>query len=251
MEIKEIHDSLLILMKKFNHICEKNGIKYTLHGGTLLGAIREHGFIPWDDDIDVAMTREEFNKLKKILVNNSEYYIYGNIKKQFRKKEDTSLWIDIFICDYIGNGTGRKVKLLLLTILDIMSRDKESIRLSNFSKYSKGKQIAFRGVYILGKIVPYKVKVKLYNHIAENCFLGKKDRYHRSNDQYRGRQEDFPKDWMMKFHKTQFEDTEFYVMGNYADMLRKCYGNNYMTPIQDKRNADVHNLVRGNGGVEL
>lgn len=59
-EIKQIELQILI---EFRKICNELGLKYYLSGGTLLGAIRHKGFIPWDDDIDLAMPRSDFNKL--------------------------------------------------------------------------------------------------------------------------------------------------------------------------------------------
>ena len=120
MDIKEIHKNLLELVVQFDKICVDNNIHYTLHGGSLLGAIREHGFIPWDDDIDTAMVRSEFKKLEEVLKDNTDFYIYGDIKKQFRRKNDDAMWIDIFVCDYISNSVEKKRKLLSLTVLDIM-----------------------------------------------------------------------------------------------------------------------------------
>ena len=67
LETKDLHSRMLILLEKFHEICIENGIKYSLHGGTLLGAIREKGFIPWDDDADVSMTRSEYEKLRKVM----------------------------------------------------------------------------------------------------------------------------------------------------------------------------------------
>lgn len=57
---------LLRLLEEFDTICKENNIKYCLAGGTLIGAVRHRGFVPWDDDVDVYMTRDEFNKLVKI-----------------------------------------------------------------------------------------------------------------------------------------------------------------------------------------
>lgn len=71
--MEEIHQDILILLKKFHKLCVDNNIKYSLHGGTLLGAIRDKGFIPWDDDADLTVTRENYNKLKQIFSNNQEY----------------------------------------------------------------------------------------------------------------------------------------------------------------------------------
>lgn len=59
-EIKQVELQILI---EFHHICNQLGLRYYLSGGTLLGAIRHKGFIPWDDDIDLAMPRSDFNKL--------------------------------------------------------------------------------------------------------------------------------------------------------------------------------------------
>ena len=65
--IKEIQEELLILLKKFHSICMENGIKYSLYAGTLIGAVREKGFIPWDDDVDISFTRAEYEKFRKVI----------------------------------------------------------------------------------------------------------------------------------------------------------------------------------------
>ena len=64
-------------MKYFNNFCEENNIKYYLAYGTLIGAVRHHGFIPWDDDVDVFVSGEDFLKLKEVFnkkVHNNKYF---------------------------------------------------------------------------------------------------------------------------------------------------------------------------------
>ena len=64
--LNHLHDLELMILKDFSKICEDYGLKYYMYAGSLLGAIRHKGFIPWDDDLDVVMFREDFEKFKKI-----------------------------------------------------------------------------------------------------------------------------------------------------------------------------------------
>ena len=65
-ELKEIWTIELDLFAEFDRVCKKHSLKYVASGGTLLGAVRHHGFIPWDDDMDLMMMRDDYNHLCKI-----------------------------------------------------------------------------------------------------------------------------------------------------------------------------------------
>lgn len=252
MSLKETQNKLRELMCRFDAICRTHDIPYTLHGGTLLGAIREKGFIPWDDDMDVMMTRQAFEKLAAVLTDDPECHIVGKIKKQFRQRGENRYWVDIFICDPISEKPlPQKLKLLLLTVLDVMNRDKNTIALSDFSKYGKGKQIAFKLAYWCGKLLPTDCKCKLYDKASRSLWVGDGTIYVRSNDQYKGRQKVFPARWLDNYTQVPFDDREFFVSTRYHDLLVSFYGENYMTPIKDDRNSVVHDLVRGEGDIPL
>lgn len=120
-DIKQIQDMELEILIEFDNFCEKHELIYSLMGGTMLGAIRHNGFIPWDDDIDVSMPRPDYEKfieltkngLRKDLevfsINTHENYIHYFAKivdtrtilyeKNVRDKYKIGLNIDVFPVD--------------------------------------------------------------------------------------------------------------------------------------------------------
>lgn len=247
------HKHLLDILCVFDELCTKHRICYTLHGGTLLGAVRGKGFIPWDDDADVAMTRADYLRLETAVEAFSpEYYIRGNIKKQFCKKDDPDIWVDLFVCDYITeNKFLRRVKLGLLTVLDVMHRDRESMKLSNLGEYSRAKQLIYKAIFAVGQIFPRSWLTKCHRFVSEKCFLGKRQRMLRSSDHYAGRKKDFPAQWLEHYQKMSFMGCELPVLENYHDLLCQCYGTDYMTPVLDERNEEVHSFIRSGKRIEL
>ena len=69
--LKEHQAVLLELLVEFDRVCKKHNIHYMLFAGSALGAVRHHGFIPWDDDLDVALLREDYDRLMSL--NQSEW----------------------------------------------------------------------------------------------------------------------------------------------------------------------------------
>ncbi len=103
------------ILRKLKDLCDANGIQFILDGGTLLGSIRHEGFIPWDDDVDIVMFREDFNKLEALLNQHEElvlkrYFRYlgsssepGFVYK-VKLKESDQFYVDIFTRDFIDIG---------------------------------------------------------------------------------------------------------------------------------------------------
>lgn len=97
-------------------ICQENGLELMLHSGTLIGAVRHHGFVPWDDDIDTVMMRDDIEKLRQILSKNQDYqlvlnYDYWGVNKQLRfrtKDPENPCFVDVFIHDYSDDQDGAR-----------------------------------------------------------------------------------------------------------------------------------------------
>lgn len=107
-ELRIMQECDAIQLAIFDKICKKHGLHYWLDFGTLLGAVRHKGFIPWDDDMDVAMPREDYVKLKEILVNELEKYGFVMGKTKWLglgyRHYETGLWLDVFPVDTIDSG---------------------------------------------------------------------------------------------------------------------------------------------------
>lgn len=108
-DLRIVQEGNTVLLKRFKKICDLLGISFWLHGGTLIGALRHSGFVPWDDDDDdVAMLRKDFDKVQAYLEDNETYeitnYYYigiGARSYRFRRTDmDANCFVDIFVYDY-------------------------------------------------------------------------------------------------------------------------------------------------------
>ena len=102
------------ILSRLKDICDEHGLQFFLSGGTLLGAVRHHGFIPWDDDVDVYMLRSDYQKLKQVLKDDKEltlqrYYKYSALDGKagyiikIKLRESELFFVDIFPNDLISS----------------------------------------------------------------------------------------------------------------------------------------------------
>ena len=120
IEIDEMKEYLLGILQEFDKLCQENQMRYSIAYGTLLGAVRHKGFIPWDDDVDVVMPREDYEKLLSIKYKTKKYevksYRYSEdyyyefskmidrdtlVLEKYRCDANMGIFIDIFPMDYL------------------------------------------------------------------------------------------------------------------------------------------------------
>lgn len=139
LSLQEQQKVSIYILNKVDQCCEKNGIEYSLMFGTLLGAVRHKGFIPWDEDIDIAMTRGNYNKFLDCY-QDDETYLYSPNHTEFKQ----SLMIRVKLKNFLSipfssNGTGD-----LNTYIDIFIFDKVSLAALHGSNiWAKAHRYAF------------------------------------------------------------------------------------------------------------
>ena len=107
-DLRIIQEANTALLHRLQDICQNLNISFWLHGGSLIGGLRHDGFVPWDDDIDIAMMREDFLKLKQYLHDSevyaiSEYYYLGIGARPYRFNRtdiESNCFVDIFLYDH-------------------------------------------------------------------------------------------------------------------------------------------------------
>ena len=248
----------LYILQEIDRICKKYKINYTLDSGTLLGAIRHGGFIPWDDDADIAMTRSNFEAFRRIVKrelsdkldfimpnefkNGKVFYdftpriIYKpsarhkkNDKKDPYEGKLNHLWVDIFIIDKLPKSKPLQRLTLfsqkLIYLFSMGHRKKLDLK-----KYKGSMKIAVSVFSIIGKIISMKYLFRLQDRLSKLFYKSRKS----STLYYSNYQPDYidikvNKDWYEKYLNIKFEDTVLSIIDEYDSVLQLVYGD-YMTP---------------------
>lgn len=268
LQLKELE-----LLKYFQQVCKENNITYYALGGTLLGAIRHKGFIPWDDDIDVGIPRPDYERLCKILELKSveggkiRFCSYKNCADYIRyfghledltfkvvrhdklKAEETYAWIDLFPLDGMpNNALLRKLKVFPVLVLRALYRFSCFDTLVDVNK--KGRPLHERFLVWIGLHTPIQ---KLFN--TQKCLRALERAltstpYEKSNylvnamGAYKFR-EMFHKKYYGNGKMYPFEDTEICGPEDYDFVCKQLYGD-YMTPpkMEDRNHHGLESVEK-------
>lgn len=258
-ELNKLHSLQIMLMEEIKRICDLNCIKYSLTGGSLIGAIRHKGFIPWDDDMDVAMLREDYNiflvacktqldpKFEIQTMDSDENYFYGFAKILLKDthlvqychektKQKKGIYVDIFPLDTVPEDEKKKKKHKITNYLLIKMLSRKG-RVEVEDKYSLKKHIAFHAIDVLNIFfsMPY-LKRKLQENMTrysneKSCYVCNLCGY------YGYDKETTYKAYFEKTINLPFENTEFAVIERYDDFLKHIYGDYMQLPPENKRHT--------------
>lgn len=256
IDINECHAILLDLAKELHRLCVKHDIPYVMLGGTMLGAIRHKGFIPWDDDMDFGIPRKYFKDFISIAEKelkpgcciksrfnssliNLDVLKLENSRTVIEEKhnelatEKIGINIDIFPLDY-GNGKSSYLSRNALIF--------NMVRIVSF-EYSKDSSVPYpkRMLVKLAKILKPISPNFLSNYVEKNS-----KRYENGDflTNYYGLykfREIVPKKIWGTPCLYQFEDTEFYGVENYDAYLSHFYKSYMELPPENKRHSHLEN----------
>ena len=260
----EVRELQLNMLKYIDCICKENNLRYSLCYGTLIGAVRHNGFIPWDDDIDIIMPRNDMEQLIKLIDNSSNYgiaYVNTNdfyyyafpkiyLKHTFLKSVTSNhqdelmgygVYIDVFPIDglpgspeshneffYKINKEWRKVR----QCFDQCYYDK------SYGKYSRIKNF-LRSVWYFPIHIFRKVIGKEHYF---NKFLGMIKQFDMDGSDYSGnlvsiygKKELLPSKVFKSYTSHSFENNQFQIIAEYDYFLHSIYGDYMKLPPEESR----------------
>ena len=268
-----VQEANLKILKELDRICEKFRIPYVLDSGTLLGAIRHGGFIPWDDDADVVMPRNGWEAFRKVAARElpegmklvlpdsygegKRFYdftpriIYEYSQRREPGAEDAyydgklnHLWVDIFILDRLPDSPAAAKAVLLrhkaLYLLAMGHRFHLDMK-----KYPVKLKLPVLGGSTAGKLLPMRQIFRMQEQLAR-CANRKKTSFWYYSNYEPGfidiRLED---SWVRDRIRIRFEDTTLSIPAHYDEVLKSIYGD-YMTlpPKEERRPSHGSTEIR-------
>lgn len=217
--LRDIQLANLALLKELVYVCEKNNFKYILDAGTLLGAVRHSRFIPWDDDIDILMFREDYEKIVSAFKNTTrnsdiyaEYHRDKDTNSQYfikiKHKKCPFLGVDIFPLDSYGKHLSLKEQLIATNkICKILKHLKKEIDPNISNKETKT---------ILTKTMKEKILLSSANENGD--FVYGVDFAHKLKNWFLDR------DIVLPLRKIQFEDSKYTTVNKPKEFLKNIYG---------------------------
>ncbi len=256
---KELWAVQLDLLNEFDRVCKKHGINYILDFGTLLGAVRHKGYIPWDDDIDVSMLREDYDKLMEIGSDEFKYpYYLQDVCKEmdidepvsklrrsdtvclmannvrYRTLYDQGIFIDIFVFDNIESNDSKEIAAVRSTTRELFLQAHILAHRPGFYDGIRLPATLLRYLFLKFKFGSSHAMQLRRNQFAQQ-FASSGYVCNILSQATRVR----PVSWFENVIEAPFETLSLPIPECFDDFLHDCYGD-YMTPVIG---GSAHNIL--------
>lgn len=250
--LKKYQEHLLEMLIEFQRFCEEHNIKFFLVGGSALGAFRHHGFIPWDDDIDVAMFRDDFEKMEAFMESNNNKLKdmdYSPVEKKILPEAPIGHLYDFKITELrihapkidihpIDGVPYSKIQRMLQKYLSLIYY----LGIYHLPVKNKGK-FARDSSKVLLKIIPekmWKIIIRFCKNYITKWNTEKSNNVCSLFGVAGYSREIMPKDWLIPLQKVKFGISEFWAPSMQDEYLTQLYGdwkklpdNQYRKPQHD------------------
>ena len=230
LTLEEIHEELLCQLRDITSICDRHGIRYNMMCGSLLGAVRHKGFIPWDDDIDLLITREEFEKFRKIYPQECDrrfeltYLNTWTPRVMNSDPAKAEAFTDLFILDHVPEGKLRR-KLWFLELHLLQGMLKRNV---DYSRFSLKNRVLLRVTHWMGLPFSTEWKTKRYEKVSSRYRTG--DDLCMSNGAFELMMHIWHPAQFERLIDAPFEDVTVKIPEKYDEVLTILFGPDYMTP---------------------
>lgn len=260
--LKGLQEHELKILKKFCEICQKNKLTYYLAFGTLIGAIRHHGFIPWDDDIDVMMPYKDYVRFQKIAKRElgEKYFLqshktdieFNHCYLKIRENNTTLIVKDVQNCE-INHGISIDVYPLVNLADGKMKRMFQYFNAIVYILLEYDRPPANHGklLYYTSKLVLSLIPKSKKKTIKDKCFSSMV-KYSNNKTKYCFAVSGSPIDLKIKYKSKwfatpflmDFEDGKFYVPNGYDMVLRTVFGDYMKLPPEEERSFKLGNIIK-------
>ena len=240
LNLQDIHAELLEQLKDITAVCERHGIPYNMMCGSLLGAVRHKGFIPWDDDVDLLMTREAFTRFREVYPKECDrrfeltYLNTWTPRVMNRDPEKAAAFTDLFILDHVPpEGLKRKLWFLRLHLLQGMLK-----RNTDYSRFGLKNRILLRATHLIGLPFTTEWKTKRYEAISTKYSTG--NDLCMSNGAFELMMHIWHPEQFAELTDAEFEGLTVKIPAKWDEVLTILFGPDYMTPPPESERVAKH-----------